>query len=95
MNILLIFIIISLIILITLCFYNKEHFNVLKQHDVYTNYRKYIDDNYNYHTHHTHHKQLYQILDNCFVDHVNRCKGNKHLCQMYSLNKCRGPPRIT
>jgi len=26
---------------------------------------------------------------------MNRCIGNKNLCQMYSLHKCVGPPRIT
>jgi hypothetical protein len=87
-------IIILLFILILLLYLSKkEHFNVVNQHNLYTNYRNYIDDNYkNTFLPHNH---LYQISDNCFVDHVNRCIGNKKLCQMYSLHKCVGPSRIT
>ena len=72
---------------------NKEHFNVLKQHSLYSNYRNYIDGIFN----NTFLPQmnLYQISDNCFVDHMNRCIGNKNLCQLFSLQKCVGPPRIT
>ena len=82
-----------LILILLLYLSKKEHFNVANQHNLYTNYRNYIDDNYKNTLLPQNH--LYQISDNCFVDHVNRCIGNKNLCQMYSLLKCVGPPRIT
>ena len=93
-----ILLLISLILLI-LYLSKKEHFNVANQHNLYTKYRNYIDDNYNNYNYNNNYSlpqnHLYQISDNCFVDHVNRCIGNKNLCQMYSLLKCIGPPRIT
>jgi hypothetical protein len=90
-------ILILLFILILLLYLSKkEHFNVVNQHNLYTNYRNYIDDNYyNYKNTLLPQNHLYQISDNCFVDHVNRCIGNKNLCQKYSLLQCVGPPRIT
>jgi len=84
---------IFIIILLTLHLSNKEHFNVLKQHSLYSNYRNYIDGIFN--NTFLPRTNLYQISDNCFVDNMNRCIGNKNLCQMYSLHKCVGPPRIT
>ena len=85
---------ILILILLILYLSKKENFNVANQHNLYTNYRNYIDDNYN-NNYSLPQNHLYQISDNCFVDHVNRCIGNKNLSQMYSLLKCVGPPRIT
>ena len=91
--IIILLIILILILILLLYLSKKEHFNVVNQHSLYSNYRNYIDNNYKHQflpqTH------LFQISDNCFVDHMHRCIGNKNLCQMYSLLKCVGPPRIT
>ena len=87
-----ILLLISLILFI-LYLSKKEHFNVVKQHSLYSNYRNYIDDNYKYPF--LPQTQLFQISDNCFVDHMHRCIGNKNLCQLYSLHKCVCPSRIT
>ena len=82
-----------ILVLLILHFSKKEHFNVVKQHSLYSNYRHYIDDNYKYPF--LPQTQLFQISDNCFVDHMQRCIGKKNLCQIYSLHKCVGPTRIT
>ena len=87
-----IFLLIFLILLI-LYLSKKEHFNVVNQQSLYTNYRNYIDDNYKQQF--LPQTQLFKISDNCFVDHMHKCIGNKNLCQIYSLLRCVGPSRIT
>ena len=85
-------ILIIIIIIIFLLFYvsNNEYFSVVNQHRLYTDLRNYIDGNKIIDaTSST--RGLYKISDNCFVDKYSRCVGNKHLCQMYSLNSCIGP----
>ena len=88
-------VILLLIILILLILYlsKKEHFNVVNQHSLYSNYRNYIDNNYKHQF--LPQRHLFQISDNCFVDNMHRCIGNKNLCQLYSLHKCVCPSRIT
>ena len=72
----------------------KEHFNVRKQQEVYNNYRSYIECNYKKPIFHQ--LPFSKISDNCFVDHMKRCiSKDQNICQLYSLNKCKGPPRIT
>ena len=85
-------IIIIIIIIIFLLFYvsNNEYFSVVNQHRLYTDLRNYIDGNKIIDTQ-TNTRGLYKISDTCFVDKYSRCIGNKHICQMYSLNSCIGP----
>ena len=88
------FCLIIIILLLLFISNKKENFSVslLKQHDLYTNLRNYIDCGYrnkplnilnNY-------QRPYKISDNCFVDKYNNCSiNNKHICQKIALNQCK------
>ena len=86
-------VILIILILIIYLFKNyllsNEYFSVVNQHRLYMDLRDYIDGNKIIDA--TSSGGLYKISDNCFVDKYSRCVGNKHLCQMYSLNSCIGP----
>jgi|SaaInlStandDraft_2_1057019.scaffolds.fasta_scaffold745322_1 hypothetical protein len=90
MIVIVIIILILIIYLFKKYLLSKEYFSVVNQHRLYMDLRDYIDGNKIIDaTSST--RGLYKISDNCFVDKYSRCVGNKHLCQMYSLNSCIGP----